>query len=90
MKDGQPIRSGGPIKITRVGKEHRLVVKEAELTDQANYTCQVRDKTSTAELIVEGKLPNDVFPQENGLSCLVIKIPCWSLTDVFPQSTINC
>ena len=55
LKDGKPITAGGPYKMTSIGKKRHLIIKEAELPDQAVYTCTVRDKTSVAELVVERK-----------------------------------
>ena len=55
-KNKKPIKSEGRFKITSRGKERRLVISSAELDDEAEYTCEVRDKSSTAKLTVEGKI----------------------------------
>ncbi len=55
LKNMTPIKSEGRFKITSRGQKRTLVISSAELDDESDYTVEVRDKTSTAKLTVEGK-----------------------------------
>lgn len=55
-KAGKPITAGGRVEIVTEGTIHRLIIKDAKLEDQAEYSISVGDKTSQASVFVEGEI----------------------------------
>ncbi|ELT96014.1 hypothetical protein CAPTEDRAFT_69667, partial [Capitella teleta] len=54
LKSGHAITAGDKTEIIVDGTFHRLIIKDAKMDDQAEYTIQVADKTSQASVFVEG------------------------------------
>ena len=53
-KDGMPLTPSDSLQITSAGIIHRLVIKKAQLSDEADYKVVAGPVTSTAELLVDG------------------------------------
>jgi len=70
MKNGKPIASGGRYNMTDAGCEHTLVIENAELGDEANYTAVIAEESSTAKAFVQGTL-HDASPFKHGVSNFV-------------------
>lgn len=59
-KDGKEIVPSDHMQTESKGKVHKLIIPKADIDDRAEYTVQVRDKTSKAPLFVEGMYNNSV------------------------------
>lgn len=54
-KDGQVLKSDNRIDIIADKRVHKLIIHEATAQDRGIYSCTVRNISTTAKLIVEGK-----------------------------------
>ena len=55
FKNGVELQPSDAVSIEMEGKVHRLVLKEAQLDDTAEYTVVIKDKSSSAKLTVQGE-----------------------------------
>ena len=55
MKAGKEISPGGRMEMKVDGTKHLLIIKEAKLEDQAEYTVVIADKSSQGSVFVEGQ-----------------------------------
>lgn len=55
LKNGEEITPEDGYKITVDGKQHKLVIPDVTLDHEAEYTVVIDDKSSSANLTVEGK-----------------------------------
>jgi hypothetical protein len=65
LKDGQPLTPSDRCKTVVEGCIHRLEIPEAVLDDEADYSIQIRDKSSKCMVLVEG---------EERVICLVVMV----------------
>ena len=56
MINGRSLKLTTRHEVQVEGTKHTLTINHAELKDQAEYSIQIADKTSTAQLFVEGKI----------------------------------
>ena len=54
LKNGKPVKAGGRFEIIMDGCIHSLVISDAQLDDEAEYTLVIGDKQTTGTLFVEG------------------------------------
>ena len=55
LKEGtKEVKDGGRFEIRVDGTKHSLVIKDAELGDQAEYTVVIADKSAAAKVFVGG------------------------------------
>ncbi|XP_076090563.1 obscurin-like protein 1 [Mytilus galloprovincialis] len=52
-KDGNELKPSESINITVDGRIHKLVLKSSITYDSGNYSCQIKDENSSAQLIVK-------------------------------------
>ena len=57
LKNGKPILQSLRYELTVEGAVHRLVIKEAEEEDDAEYTLNIKHLTTAANIAVEGRIP---------------------------------
>lgn len=58
FKDGMPINRDDPrLEITRKGEMHKLVITNLNRDDAGQYTCQVGERPTRSDVIVD-ELPN--------------------------------
>ena len=55
FKNGIELQPSEAVSMEMEGKVHRLVLKEAQLDDTAEYTVVIKDKSSSAKLTVQGE-----------------------------------
>ena len=55
LKNGKAIKAGGRYEMISEGTVHKLLIKDAVLDDEAEYTVQIGDASSTATVFVEGR-----------------------------------
>lgn len=55
LKDGEDITLDERFKVISDGTIQKLIIPDASLDDEAQYTCTVGDKTTQAVLFIEGK-----------------------------------
>ena len=55
LKNGNPIKTGGRFEITVDETFHRLVINDAQLDDEAEYTVVVGNQQTSGTLFVEGR-----------------------------------
>ena len=55
LKGERAIKKSDKYEIRADGRVHRLIVKDVDDRDVGEYTAQVKNKSTTAKLIVEGK-----------------------------------
>ena len=75
FKNGVELQPSEAVSIEMEGKVHRLVLKEAQLDDTAEYTVVIKDKSSSAKLTVQGEFvlwENSFILQKHGLSLIHI------------------
>ena len=61
-KNEQPINEADThYELSSDGVNYTLHVKEAELSDQATYSVKVGDRSSTSQVVVEGKMINQLL-----------------------------
>lgn len=57
LKNGKELTSSKRIEMISEKKTHKLVIHEVTVEDKGEYTCVVGSVSTTAKLVVEGKLP---------------------------------
>ena len=56
LRNGVDVAAGGRFEVRVDGARHILTIKDAEKSDEAQYTVAIGDVTSTGSLSVTGKL----------------------------------
>ena len=54
-KDGAVLAPSDVCEIAQEGRSHRLTFQNVALDDEAEYTCKVNGKSTTAVLLVDGR-----------------------------------
>ena len=55
LKNGKPIKTNGRYEMISEGTVHKLLIKDCVLDDEAEYTVQIGDNSSSATVFVEGE-----------------------------------
>ena len=53
LRAGRTVKRSDKFKITSDGRTHKLIVKDVDSRDMAEYTAQYKTKTTSAKLNVE-------------------------------------
>lgn len=55
LRDGEQITAADGYEITVEGNVHKLLIRQASLENEAEYTCMIGNVDTTTMLYVEGK-----------------------------------
>ena len=71
LRDGKPIEASDKFLIVKRGKERRLSVVNTDTPDEAEYSCVIGERTTKAELLVDGEYNALLVEVSSGISSYV-------------------